>query len=66
MFALILTSKETQTLPVRAAGVSGHYLIHWGGLSSVATFTMVIPLIIAVLCQRYVVQGITMGAVAGE
>ena len=63
MFALVLTGGATQTLPVKAAGVITHFHIDWGLLSAGATLTISIPVLFAVMIQKHLVRGITMGAI---
>jgi len=63
MFALVLTGGATQTLPVKAAGVITHFHIDWGLLSAGAALTISIPVLFAVMIQKHLVRGITMGAI---
>jgi multiple sugar transport system permease protein len=65
LFASMLTSSEAKTLPVLAANAIKPKAISWG-LSSAAAVVMSLPVIILVLsAQRYLVRGLTMGAVKG-
>ncbi len=63
MFALVLTGAATQTLPVKAAGVVTHFHIDWGALSAGAALTISVPMIFALIIQKHLVRGITLGAV---
>ena len=63
MFALVLTGTATQTLPVKAAAVITHFHIDWGSLSAGAALTISIPVVFAVIIQKHLVRGITMGAI---
>lgn len=65
LFASMLTSSEAKTLPVVAANAIKPKAIAWG-LSSAAAVVMSLPVIILVLsAQRYLVRGLTLGAVKG-
>lgn len=63
MFASVLTTSAVRTLPVWAAYTTyQHYIINFGMLS-VATTAMIIPVIIfAILMQKYLVRGLSLGA----
>ena len=65
LFASMLTSSEAKTLPVLAANAIKPKAISWG-LSSAAAVVMSLPVIVLVLsAQRYLVRGLTLGAVKG-
>jgi multiple sugar transport system permease protein len=65
LFASMLTSSQAKTLPVLAANAIKPKAISWG-LSSAAAVVMSLPVIILVLsAQRYLVRGLTLGAVKG-
>ena len=65
LFASMLTSSEATTLPVLAANAIKPKAISWG-LSSAAAVVMSLPVIVLVLsAQRYLVRGLTLGAVKG-
>ena len=65
LFASMLTSSEAKTLPVLAANAIKPKAISWG-LSSAAAVVMSLPVILLVLsAQRYLVRGLTLGAVKG-
>ena len=65
LFASMLTSSEAKTLPVLAANANKPKPISWG-LSSAAAVLMSLPVILLVLsAQRYLVRGLTLGAVKG-
>ena len=63
LFALILTSEETHTLPIAAAAVLQHHYIHWGGLSASCVFIMALPLFFIFVVQKHFVKGLTLGAI---
>jgi multiple sugar transport system permease protein len=64
MMALILTKSQAYTLPVMIAGFRGAGMI-WGGVSAGALLSLIPAIILAVFFQRYLVSGLTMGAVKG-
>ena len=43
----------------------GQYEIAWEAMSAAAVMTMLPPLLIALFFQRYLVRGMTLGAVKG-
>ena len=65
LFASMLTSRSAVTLPVLAANAIKPKAIAWG-LSSAAGVVMSLPVVVLVLsAQRYLVRGLTLGAVKG-
>lgn len=64
-FAYVFTMQKAVTMPAMAAIFVQQYSIMWANLSA-ALILMVIPMIIfAMLVQRELVRGLTMGAVKG-
>ena len=62
---LILTQPEQQTLPVGIALFQGEFTMPWGELAA-ASVVATLPLIVVVLlCQRWIVSGLSAGAVKG-
>ena len=65
LFASMLTSSAARTLPVLAANAIEPRAIAWG-LASAAGVVMSVPIVLLVLsAQRYLVRGLTLGAVKG-
>lgn len=65
LLASILTSRDARTLPVIAAAAIKPKAISWG-LASAAGVLMSVPVVVLVLMmQRYLVRGLTLGAVKG-
>jgi len=63
LYASILTSFNARTLPVQIASfISDRYLL-WGEMSAMGTMMMVPVVIFAAAAQRYLVRGLTFGAV---
>ena len=66
LFALVLTqTDEAMTLPVGIAGRVTQYGIKWGAMSAAAVVAMVPILVFALSVQRYLVRGLSLGAVKG-
>jgi multiple sugar transport system permease protein len=66
LFALILTSRETSTLPVAIPNLLTPIGTFWGQIAAVATVTVVPVCVFAFAVQRYMVTGLTGGALASE
>jgi multiple sugar transport system permease protein len=67
LFALMLTiDYSARTIPVGIALFEGlHGQIPWGTIMAGAVIATAPMIVIAVFCQKYVVQGLTRGAVKG-
>lgn len=65
LFALVLSSQETRTLPVAIVNFTSYAAVDWGGLMAAAVVITVPVMIIALIAQRYVVSGLTAGATKG-
>jgi len=66
MFALILTfTPLSKTLPVVAAEAMTSESIEWGILNATGSFIAVPSLIFTFIAQRFIVRGLTSGAVKG-
>ena len=63
MFSLMLTNIKTYPLTVGIARYVGAISVDWGKSSMAATITMVPIIIIGFVMQRYLVSGMTAGAV---
>ncbi len=63
LFALILTSRNAQTMPVAVMLFMRETGIDWGYMTAAATIMMVPMLVSTVFVQRGLVRGLTMGAV---
>lgn len=65
LFALILTTLEAQTMPVYVGGFIG---TRGAAISEMAVRALIAlgpPVILALIAQRYIVRGLTLGAVKG-
>jgi multiple sugar transport system permease protein len=63
LFAAILTSFNAKTLPVVISGYISDKFLRWGEMSALGT-AMVLPVVLfSAFVQRYLVRGLTFGAV---
>ena len=65
LFALVLSNGDTKTLIAAAFNFVGEGSTQWGALMAAATLIALPPLILATLVQRWLVAGLTLGAVKG-
>jgi len=65
LFALVLSNGDTKTLIAAAFNFVGEGLTQWGALMVAATLIALPLLILATLVQRWLVAGLTLGAVKG-
>ncbi|MBS4208240.1 carbohydrate ABC transporter permease [Bacillus sp. FJAT-50079] len=65
MFALVLSGDKTKTLPIAIFNFMSYSEINWGGLMAAAVIITFPILIISLLVQRYIISGVTAGAVKG-
>ncbi|NPV54608.1 MAG: carbohydrate ABC transporter permease [Firmicutes bacterium] len=65
LFALVLTSVRTRTLPVAVSGFIGAVSVDWGGSTAAATVIMTPMVIAGLIVQKHLVRGLTMGAIKG-
>jgi multiple sugar transport system permease protein len=65
LFAIQLTKVQSYTLTVSIAKFVGAVSVDWGKSSAAASVTMVPVIILGFLMQKYLVRGLTAGAVKG-
>ena len=65
MFSIVLASNRTKTVPVAIQNFIAYAQIDWGGLMAAAVTITLPVLIITVFTQKYVIRGLTAGAVKG-
>ena len=64
LFALVLTSTpDAETMPVGAATLIGRINVDWGAMSAAGIVGAVPIVVFALIVQRHLVRGLTMGAV---
>jgi multiple sugar transport system permease protein len=65
MFAMTLSGANTRTLPPALFNFLGYSFVDWGALMAAAVIIVFPVLFIAFLTQRYIIRGLTAGAVKG-
>lgn len=65
LLALFLTRTNVVTLPVALSSLVGGHLTLWGQIGALAVVAILPVVILAVVLQRFVVRGLTLGAVKG-
>ena len=64
-FAFLFTTRVAKTATVELALFWGAAQIQWGAMAAMMAITMLPPLIVAIVLQKYIVRGLTFGAVKG-
>ena len=62
-FAALLTSTNAKTLPVMVASQTGSQGISWWSMAALSTAAIAPLVVIGVFLERYIVKGLTAGAV---
>ncbi len=65
-FALVFSGPHSQTLPIAASQLVTQSGIDWGQLTAIGTFVVVPMMLAGLAVRRWLVTGLTMGAVTGE
>jgi multiple sugar transport system permease protein len=65
LFAFILMRAENQTLPIAVMGFITNRGVLWGEITAAATIIMTPMIIFTFFVQRYLLRGLTLGAVKG-
>jgi multiple sugar transport system permease protein len=65
LFAITIGSKEALTIPVHMAGAVDTRGVQFWFMATRALIAMVPPVLLALFAQRYIVRGLTLGAVKG-
>ena len=63
LFSLILSGRNTMTVPVAVFQFISYDQINWGGLAAAATVITLPPLVLTLFIQKYIIRGLTSGAV---
>jgi multiple sugar transport system permease protein len=63
LYASMLTSVKAKTLPVVMAGYMSDKFLRWGEMSALASLMILPVMVFAAFTQRYLVRGLTFGAV---
>ena len=56
---------KTRTLPIAVYSFLSYEEINWGGLTAAATVITLPVLLLALLVQKHIVRGLTLGALKG-
>jgi multiple sugar transport system permease protein len=65
LYALTLTALKARTVPVAIAGFVGDNALAWGQMSAFSVLSFIPVLLTTLAVQKYLVRGITFGAVKG-
>ena len=65
LFSLILSGPRTQTVPIAVFNFMTYEEIAWGGLLAAATMITLPVLILTIFIHKYIVRGLTLGALKG-
>ncbi|HWP67958.1 MAG TPA: carbohydrate ABC transporter permease [Rectinemataceae bacterium] len=65
MFSQVLSMERTKTLPIAVYNFVSYAEVDWGAVMAAAVAIMTPAIIITMIFQKYVVKGLTMGAVKG-
>ncbi len=65
VLALLLTGRNTRTLPVAAAGFITDTGVEWGRIMAMGTLIVIPPLLFTLFAARQIIAGMTAGAVKG-
>jgi multiple sugar transport system permease protein len=65
MFASVMSSQETRTFPVFSASLLEHYVADWGQFAAACTISIIPVFLLVLFAQRYMIKGLTYGAITG-
>jgi len=65
LYAVILTGRDARTLPVTITSFMTNRAILWGRIAASGSLVLLPVLIFAIIAQRYLVRGLSRGAVKG-
>ncbi len=65
MFSQVLSMEKTKTLPIAVYNFLSYAEVDWGGVMAAAVAIMAPAILLTMIFQKYVVKGLTMGAVKG-
>jgi multiple sugar transport system permease protein len=65
MFALLLTRRNVRTLTIIVPSLVGGHEILWGEIAAIGMVAILPGILLSLLLQRYLVRGLSMGAVKG-
>jgi len=65
LYASVLTSQNAKTLPVIVSSFISDQRIEWGPMTAIGVMMVIPVLLFAIFTQKYLVRGLTFGAVKG-
>jgi multiple sugar transport system permease protein len=65
LFAFLLTRTVARTIPVEIAGLYTEAALQWWDMTALATITLLPVIILTLSLQKFIIRGITLGAVKG-
>jgi multiple sugar transport system permease protein len=65
MFSQVLSREKTRTLPIAVYNFMSYAEVDWGGVMAAAVAIVTPAIILTMVFQKYVVKGLTVGAVKG-
>ena len=65
MFSLVLSSDRTKTLPIAIYNFVSYAEVSWGSVMAAAVVIILPAIVLTMVFQRYVIKGLTAGAVKG-
>ena len=65
LFALILTFRQSQTLPVLIASQANEAGSYWWIMSTLAMIAVIPMLAIGIIAQRWIIRGLSAGGIKG-
>jgi multiple sugar transport system permease protein len=65
MFSQVLSMNKTRTLPIAVYNFMSYAEVDWGGVMAAAVAIVTPAIILTMIFQKYVVKGLTVGAVKG-
>jgi len=65
MFSQVLSMEKTRTLPIAVYNFMSYSEVDWGGVMAAAVAIVTPAIILTMIFQKYVVKGLTVGAVKG-
>jgi len=65
LFSQVLSMEKTKTLPIAVYNFVSYAEVDWGGVMAAAVAIIAPAIVLTMIFQKYVVKGLTMGAVKG-
>ncbi|HYH02974.1 MAG TPA: carbohydrate ABC transporter permease, partial [Bacillota bacterium] len=65
MFSMVLSAQRTKTLPIAVYNFVSYAEVNWGSVMAAAVIIIAPAIILTMVFQRYVIKGLTVGAVKG-